>query len=86
MPLGRRWRDAVASEALKLQWPVPDDALNIVLCDEKEDYGSPQRRLLGGCQRRRLVAPPGLVPVQDTSQIGDSLLFLSDRWMAAFRS
>jgi hypothetical protein len=42
MPLGDRWRDADASEALKLQWPVPDDA-DSVARDKKEDHGSPRR-------------------------------------------
>ena len=41
MPLGDRWRDADASEPLKLQRPVPDDALDIVARGEKEDLGSP---------------------------------------------
>jgi hypothetical protein len=29
--------------ALKLQWPVPDDAVDIVARGAKEDHGSPQR-------------------------------------------
>ena len=41
MPPGDRWRDADATEALKLQRPVPDDALDIVARGEKEDHGSP---------------------------------------------
>jgi hypothetical protein len=43
MPLGDRWRDADASEALQLQWPVPDDTEDDVARDEKEDHGSPRR-------------------------------------------
>ena len=44
MPLRDRWRDADASEALKLQWSVPDDDADIVARGEKEDHGSAQRR------------------------------------------
>jgi hypothetical protein len=42
-------------QALKLQYPVPDDAVEIVARSEKEDHGSPPAELLGGCQCRYLV-------------------------------
>ena len=62
MPPGDRWRDADATEALKLQRPVPDDAEDIVARDEKEDRGSPQR----SCSAAVRAVHLGLVPVQDT--------------------
>ena len=43
MPLGDRWRDADAPEAVKLQWPVPDDAVDTAARVGKEDHGSPRR-------------------------------------------
>jgi hypothetical protein len=43
MPLGGLWLDAGASEAVKLRWPVPDDAMDIVARDEKKNHGSPGR-------------------------------------------
>ena len=49
MLLGDRWRDADASEALKLQSPGSDDAVDIVARGEKEDRGSPP----SGATRRR---------------------------------
>ena len=72
-------------EALKLQWPVPTTRWISSRAARRNITARPAE-LLGGCQRSRPVAHRGLVPVQGTSQMRGSLLFLSDRWMAAFRS